>query len=74
MGWFGDMMGWFGGNGNGKKGVRSFLVDAARLQDEKTGRKLSPRDQLQLLGALVKIQKQEGFQFAVIFESDRPLL
>lgn len=73
MGLFGKLMGLFGGNGNGKSGVKSFLVDAARLQDEKTGRKLSPRDQLQLLGALSKIQKQEGFRMAVIFESDRPL-
>lgn len=73
MGWFGKMMGWFGGNNGGKSGVKSFLVDAARLQDEKTGRKLSPREQLQLLGALAKIQKLEGFKMAVVFESDRPL-
>lgn len=70
MGWFSKL---FGGKGSGKSGVKSFLVDAARLQDEKTGRKLSPREQLQLLGALSKIQKLEGFKMAVVFESDRPL-
>lgn len=73
MGWFSKITGLFGGNGSGKSGVKSFLVDAARLQDEKTGRKLSPREQLQVLGALSKIQKLEGFKMAVVFESDRPL-
>jgi hypothetical protein len=73
MGWFSKITGLFGGNGSGKGGSKSFLVDAARLQDEKTGRKLSPREQLQLLGALSKIQKLEGFKMAVVFESDRPL-
>ncbi|HOU21928.1 MAG TPA: hypothetical protein PKX16_06870 [Kiritimatiellia bacterium] len=48
-------------------------MDAARLVDEKTGRRLAPRDQVQILNALARVAKQENLDLQVVFESDRPL-
>lgn len=56
-----------------RNGKKAFFVDCARLCDEKTGRRLSPRDQLALLNALSKIHEEEGFDIAAIFEAERPL-
>lgn len=56
-----------------RNGKKAFFVDCARLCDEKTGRRLSPRDQLALLNALSKIHEEEGFDVAAIFEAERPL-
>jgi len=52
---------------------RTYVVDAARLVDEKTGRRMAPRDQVQMLNALARISKQEGLGIQVVIESDRPL-
>ena len=75
MGILGKVMAIFGGGRGGSSEVskKSFLVDGARLLDEKTGRKMSPREQLALLGALGRMAKQEGFTVEALFESDRPL-
>ena len=59
--------------GPDRKGSRTYVVDGARLVDEKTGRRLSPRDQVQMLNALARVAKQEGFEIQAVFESDRPL-
>lgn len=59
--------------GPDRKGSRTYVVDGARLLDEKTGRRLSPRDQVQMLNALARVAKQEGFEIQAVFESDRPL-
>ncbi|MBR6021181.1 MAG: hypothetical protein IK066_02040, partial [Kiritimatiellae bacterium] len=74
MGIFGKLASLFGGGKkSGKSAVKTFLVDGARLLDEKTGRRLSPREQLALIGALGRLAKQEEFAMSVIFETDRPL-
>lgn len=73
MGIFDKVKAMFGVGGSGRGASKSFLVDAGRLLDEKTGRRLSPREQLALLGALGRLAKQEEFEVAVLFESDRPL-
>lgn len=52
---------------------RTYVVDGARLVDEKTGRRMAPREQLQMLNALARISKQENFEIQVVFESDRAL-
>jgi hypothetical protein len=73
MGIFDKVKAIFGAGGSGRGAAKSFLVDGGRLFDEKTGRRLSPREQLALLGALGRMAKLEEFEVAVIFESDRPL-
>ena len=56
-----------------RPGGRTYVVDAARLVDEKTGRRMAPREQVQMLNALARIAKQESLEIQVLFESDRPL-
>jgi len=57
----------------GGSSSRTYVVDAARLVDEKTGRRMAPRDQVQMINALARVVKQEGLGIQVLFESDRPL-
>lgn len=52
---------------------RTYVVDGARLVDEKTGRRMAPREQIQMLNALARVAKQENFELQVVFESDRAL-
>ena len=54
-------------------GSRTCVVDGARLVDEKTGRRLAPREQIQMLNALARVAKQEALDLHVVFESDRAL-
>jgi len=58
---------------SGGSSNRTYVVDAARLVDEKTGRRMAPREQVQMLNALARVSKQEGLGILVVFESDRPL-
>ena len=74
MGIFDAIKGMFGGTNTGmRNGRKAFFVDCARLGDEKTGRRLSPRDQVAILNALARIHEEEGFDMAAIFEAERPL-
>jgi len=74
MGIFDAIKGMFGGASTGmRNGRKAFFVDCARLGDEKTGRRLSPRDQVAILNALARIHEEEGFDMAAIFEAERPL-
>ena len=74
MGFFDTIKGIFSASTPGmRNGKKAFFVDCARIADEKTGRRLSPRDQISLLNALARIHEEEGFDIAAIFESDRPL-
>ena len=57
----------------GRPGGRTYVVDAARLVDEKTGRRMAPREQVQMFNALAKVAKQENLALQAVFESDRPL-
>jgi len=59
--------------GSARRNPRAYIVDAARLVDEKTGRRLAPSDQVQILNALARVAKQENLDMQVVFESDRPL-
>jgi len=59
--------------GSAKRNTRTYVVDGARLVDEKTGRRMAPRDQVQMLNALSRVAKQEGLEIQAVFESDRPL-
>ena len=59
--------------GSARRNPRAYIVDAARLVDDKTGRRLAPRDQVQILNALARVAKQENLDLQVVFESDRPL-
>ena len=52
---------------------RMYVVDGARLVDEKTGRRMAPREQIQMLNALARVAKQENLEIQVVFESERPL-
>jgi hypothetical protein len=60
-------------DGSSRRSSRTYVVDGARLVDEKTGRRMAPREQVQLLNSLAKVAKQEGLNIQVMFESDRPL-
>ena len=60
-------------SGNARRNTRTYVVDGARLVDEKTGRRMAPRDQVQMLNALSRVAKQEGLEIQAVFESDRPL-
>ena len=60
-------------SGSARRNTRIYVVDGARLVDEKTGRRLAPRDQVQMLNALARVAKQEGLEIQAVFESDRPL-
>ena len=59
--------------GSARRDTRTYVVDGARLIDEKTGRRMAPRDQVQMLNALARVMKQEGLTIQAVFESDRPL-
>ncbi|MGD9782876.1 MAG: hypothetical protein AB7V14_12130 [Kiritimatiellia bacterium] len=59
--------------GSARRDTRTYVVDGARLVDEKTGRRMAPRDQVQMLNALARVMKQEGLTIQAVFESDRPL-
>lgn len=59
--------------GSSRRGSRTYVVDGARLVDEKTGRRMAPRDQVQMINSLARVAKQENFEIIVVFESDRPL-
>ena len=59
--------------GSARRNTRTYLVDVARLMDEKTGRRMAPREQVQMLNALARVAKQEGLTIQAVFESDRPL-
>ncbi len=60
-------------SGSARRNTRTYVVDGARLVDEKTGRRMAPRDQVQMLNALARVAKQEGLEIQAVFESDRPL-
>ena len=55
------------------KGSRTYVVDGARLVDEKTGRRMSPREQVQLLNALARVAKQESLDIQVVLENEKRL-
>ena len=59
--------------GPARRNTRTYVVDGARLVDEKTGRRMAPREQVQMLNALARVAKQEGLTIQAVFESDRPL-
>ena len=56
-----------------RRNTRTYVVDVARLMDEKTGRRMAPREQVQMLNALSRVAKQEGLTILAVFESDRAL-
>ena len=60
-------------SGSSRRNTRTYVVDGARLVDEKTGRRMAPREQVQMLNSLARVAKQEGLEIQVVFESDRPL-
>ncbi len=60
-------------SGSSRRNSRTYVVDGARLVDEKTGRRMAPREQVQMVNALARVAKQEGLGIQVVFESDRPL-
>ncbi len=60
-------------SGSSGRGSRTYVVDGARLVDEKTGRRMAPRDQVQMLNSLARVAKQENFEIIAVFESDRSL-
>jgi hypothetical protein len=60
-------------SGSARRNSRTYVVDGARLVDEKTGRRMAPRDQVQMLNALARVAKQENLEIQAVFESDRPL-
>ena len=60
-------------DGPARRGTRTYVVDGARLVDEKTGRRMAPREQVQMLNALARVAKQENLEIQAVFESDRPL-
>ena len=59
--------------GSARRDTRTYVVDGARLVDEKTGRRMAPREQVQMLNALARVAKQEGLTILAVFESDRAL-
>ena len=59
--------------GSVRRNTRTYVVDGARLVDEKTGRRMAPREQVQMLNALARVAKQESLTLVAVFESDRPL-
>ena len=60
-------------SGSARRNTRTYVVDVARLVDEKTGRRMAPREQVQMLNALSRVAKQEGLTIQAVFESDRAL-
>lgn len=59
--------------GSARRNPRAYVVDVARLVDDKNGRRLAPREQVQWLHALARVVKQEGLELQAVIESDRPL-
>lgn len=59
--------------GSARRDTRTYVVDGARLVDEKTGRRMAPREQVQMLNALARVAKQEGLTIRAVFESERAL-
>lgn len=57
----------------GGRGTRTYVVDGARLVDEKMGRRMSPREQVQLLNALARVAKQESLDIQVVLENEKRL-
>jgi len=60
-------------SGTPRRNSRTYVVDGARLVDEKTGRRMAPREQIQMLNSLARVAKQESLDIQVVFESERPL-
>ena len=60
-------------SGPARRNTRTYVVDGARLVDEKTGRRMAPREQVQMLNALARVAKQEGLEIQAVFENERPL-
>ncbi len=60
-------------SGTPRRNSRTYVVDGARLVDEKTGRRMAPREQIQMLNSLARVAKQENLDIQVVFESERPL-
>lgn len=52
---------------------RLYVVDGARLFDEKTGRRLGTQDQVRLLSSLARTAKAEKLEMHVVLESEKPL-
>ena len=74
MGFMNAIKSLFGSAGEADgKGSRTYVVDGARLVDEKMGRRMSPREQVQLLNALARVAKQESLDIQVVLESDKRL-
>jgi hypothetical protein len=74
MGFMNAIKSLFGSAGDADgKGSRTYVVDGARLVDEKMGRRMSPREQVQLLNALARVAKQESLDIQVVLESDKRL-
>ena len=74
MGFMNAIKSLFGSTGEADgKGSRTYVVDGARLVDEKMGRRMSPREQVQLLNALARVAKQESLDIQVVLESDKRL-
>jgi hypothetical protein len=62
-----------GGNAPAGRDKHIYVVDGARMLDERNGRRLGPRDQLQVLNMLDRVSQQEGFAIQAVLESERPL-
>ena len=73
MGFMDAIKSLFTSNGSARQNTKVYIVDVARIPDEKTGRRLSPRDQIQMLNALARVAKQEEFEIHALIESERPL-
>lgn len=74
MGFMNAIKSLFGSAGEADgKGSRTYVVDGARLVDEKMGRRMSPREQVQLLNALARVAKQENLDVQVVLENEKRL-
>ena len=74
MGFMNAIKSLFGSAGDADgKGSRTYVVDGARLVDEKMGRRMSPREQVQLLNALARVAKQENLDVQVALENEKRL-
>lgn len=59
--------------GTTRRDPHTYVVDGARMLDERNGRRMGPRDQLQVLSMLDRVSQQEGIAIQAVMESDRPL-
>ena len=71
MGFLRAVKSFFGTSGDTSR--RVYVVDGTRLANEKSGRRLAPREQLEMIRALARVAKTEGMELHVLFDSDRPL-